>query len=166
MSLRQGLLLFLGAVASIMIFARVGLAAGQPNYSGKYSLKAPKSKHDGSSLEVAQTPESIEVTTVDQGNRTTIRYPLDGSKAECSAPQGASGTCTGHFSGKELILEWTAVALSRPDAKPTRTHRVDRWSLSKDARKLTIETHFDFPDLPAMTAGDSSPKVYVRLGNP
>lgn len=62
-----------------------GLAADNVNYSGKYSaqrLKNTPSGSTGSVLEVVQSEDSIEITRVELGKRTTSRCPFNGSEGD------------------------------------------------------------------------------------
>jgi len=156
---------FLACAAWITILANSGLAADQPNFSGKYSLKGRNMKHDRSLLEVVQTADSVEVTTTKLGKRVTSRYPLTGGPADCSSPEGTLGKCAAHFKRKELILQATFVTRLQLNGTPTRANREERWRLSDDARKLTIEIHTDLPDLAESTVG-FIPEEYVRVDNP
>jgi hypothetical protein len=83
----------------------IGLASDKANYSGKYSLAVQKSKSGSevdSALEVIQNDDNIDVTTVEQGKRTTNRCCLTGSEGDYTSPGGVPGKCKAQFKGKYL----------------------------------------------------------------
>src|SRR2546429_8891586 len=71
-----------------------GMAADKANYSGKYSLQGRKTASGNkidSTIEVIQSDDHIEITRVEQGSRTTNRYPLNGSEGAYTSPGGLAG---------------------------------------------------------------------------
>ena len=63
--------------------AKPGLAADKVSYSGKYSAERLKTTSGGetdSTLEVVQNEDSVEVTRVELGKRTTSRCPFNDSR--------------------------------------------------------------------------------------
>jgi hypothetical protein len=151
--------------------AKLGLAADAQNYTGKYSLQERKNGLviSDSDIEVVQTENDLEVTTIHGGKRTTNRYPFDGSEADYVSPGGVPGKCKGQFKGRQLILDSTVASRPQPNAPIVRQHTKQRWQLSADSKTLTIQTDVDFPDVPASVsaavAGDVSDKQkYIRLG--
>jgi hypothetical protein len=91
-----------------------GLAADDANYSGKYSLQGRKAASGGtldSSIEVVQNEDSIEITTVEKGIRTTNRYPLNGSDGEYKSP------------GLHFCM-WSALAIVRHSLQPQRLRNI------------------------------------------
>lgn len=151
---------------------KTGLAADKLNYSGKYSAERLKKSggESDSTLEVVQNDDSIEVTRVEQGKRTTSRCPLNGSEGDYTSPSGVPGKCRAQLKAKYLILESIVVARP-PAAAPVRVHTKERWQLSADAKNLTIKSDVDFPDFPsdisAAVAGSTSGMTkYTRTESP
>ncbi len=154
----------LGFAACIILISfsvndNLALPGDQPNYGGKYSLKSRHPKHDAD-VEVVQSANSVDVTTVNKGNRTTNHYPLDGSQADCSRPAAVQVKCAAHFKGNELVLEQTFV--TRQFVNATRVHREEHWHLSADKKKLRTAGHFEFLDGPP-GGGAIDPKDYTRV---
>jgi len=128
-----------------------GVAAGK-NYSGKYSLQAKKHVSDNkieSTIEVVQNQDSLEITRVDQGIRTTNRYPLNCGDGDYISSGGVRGKCKAQLKDKYLVLESVAAARPQPNALPMRVHTKERWQLSADAKTLTVKSDVDFPDAPS-----------------
>jgi hypothetical protein len=144
---------------SLCVNGNLALAGDQSNYGGKYSLKSHHPKQDAD-VEVVQTANSVDVTTVKNGNPTTNHYPLDGSQADCSRPGELQVKCAAHFKGNELVLVQTFV--TRQSVRATRVHREEHWHLSADKRKLRIAGHFEFLDIPP-SGGVIDPKDYTRV---
>jgi len=169
---------FVASVACILAVAlstHSGLAADKVNYSGNYLLEGKNTKaggETGSSLEVVQSQDSIEITRVEQGRRTRNRYPLTGSDGDYTSPGGVSGRCKAQPKGKYLVVESIVVSRPQPTGSPVRMHTKERWRLSADSKILTIEANVDFPDFPAgisnvvNDAYASGTQKYVRAGNP
>ena len=159
---------------AVIMSAIAGLAADKVNYSGKYSIQARKTasgSETGSTLEVIQNADSIEITRVEQGKRTTNRYPLNGSEGDYTSPGGVAGKCKAQLKDKYLVLESIVAARPQPNAPPMRVHTKERWQLSADSKTLTVKSDEDFPDV----AGDVSALVgaygsgtekYTRTDNP
>jgi hypothetical protein len=146
-----------------------GLAADRVNYSGKYSLQGQKmasgSKID-STLEVIQSEDSIEVTRMEQGSKTTNRYPLNGSEGDYKSPGGSPGKCKAQLKDKYLVLESVVTARPQPNGPPK-----ERWQLSSDSKTLTVKSEEDFPDAPkdvssAVGESVSGTERYTRVENP
>jgi hypothetical protein len=154
--------------------AKTGLAADKVNYSGRYSVERMKTTSGGesdSTLEVAQNEDSIEVTRVELGKRSTSHCPLNGSEGDYTSPGGVSGKCKAQLKPKYLVLESVVVGRPQPKSPPVRMHTKERWQLSADGKTLTIKSDVDFPDFPAdisaAVAGDTSgTRKYTRTGNP
>jgi hypothetical protein len=151
--------------------AKLGLAADAQSYTGKYSLQERKNGPVSSDpdIQVVQTENDLEVTTLSGGKRTINRYLLNGSEGDYVGPGGVSGKCKAQFKGKQLILESTVASRPQPNAPIVRQHTKQRWQLSADSKTLTIQTDVDFPDFPASVsaavAGDTSGKEkYIRIG--
>ena len=147
-----------------------GLAGNAPTYTGKYSPLDKKAVSGSGevTLEVVQSGNSIQVTLIQQGKRTTNRYPLDGSEGDYMTASGIHGRCKGQAKGKQLILESLVTVQPPGSARPIREHTRQRWQLSPEAKTLTIQTDVDFPDFPvdisAAVAGDTSDKEkYIRV---
>jgi hypothetical protein len=155
-------------------WANTGLAADKVNYSGKYSLQEGKTtsrSETHSTLSVVQNEDSIEITRVEQGRRTTNRYPLNGSDGDCMSPSGVSGKCKAQFKGKNLVVESVVMARPQPNAPPVRIHTKERWQLSADSKTLTIKSDVDFPDAPGdvsaiVGASVSGMQKYTRTEDP
>jgi hypothetical protein len=169
------LVAWVACIGLVMLWtASTGLAADKVNYSGKYSAERPKTTSDAetdSTLEVVQNEDSIEVTRVELGKRTTSRCPFNGSEGDYTSPGGASGKCKVQLKGKYLVLDSVVVARPQPTAPPVRMHTKERWQLSADAKTLTIKSDVDFPDFPsdisAAVAGTTSGTTkYTRTNNP
>jgi hypothetical protein len=170
-------------LSSVMLMAGVGmviagppkdgLAADKMDYSGKYSAERLKNTPLGSSdstLEVVQNEDSIEITRVELGKRTTSRCPFNGSEGEYTSPGGFSGKCKAQLKGKHLIIESVVVARPQPTSA-VRMHTKEQWQLSTDGKTLTIKLDVDFPDFPAgvtaAVAGSTSTTLkYKRTENP
>jgi len=151
-----------------------GMAGDKANYSGKYSMQAGKATPGSASvptLEVIQNQSNIEITRVEDGKRTSNKYPLDGSEGDYKSPGGVLGKCKAQWKGKYLVLE--SVVVSRPDASapPVRVHTKEQWQLSADSNTLTVKSNVDFPDFPgelSKVAGayGSGTQKYIRTANP
>ncbi|MGD1213820.1 MAG: hypothetical protein ABR861_02405 [Terriglobales bacterium] len=154
--------------------ANAGLAADKVNYSGKYSAQARKTASGSETdtiLDVVQGADSIEITRVEQGRRTTNRYPLNGSEGSYVSPGGVAGKCKGQLKDKHLVLESIVVARPQPNAPPMRMHTKERWQLSADSKTLTVKSDVDFPDVPGdisalVGAYGSGTQKYTRTENP
>jgi len=151
-----------------------GLAADRVNYSGKYSLQGQKiasgSKID-STLEVIQSEDSIEVTRMEQGSKTTNRYPLNSSEGDYKSRGGSPGKCKAQLKDKYLVLECVVTARPQPNGPPVRIHTKERWQLSSDSKTLTVKSEEDFPDAPkdvSSVLGESvsGTEKYTRVENP
>jgi len=128
-----------------------GVAAGK-NYSGKYSLQVQRhasGNNAGSTIEVVQNEDSIDVTRVEQGTRTSNRYPLNGGDGDYTSSGGVRGKCKAQLKDKYLVLESVVAATPEPNAPPMRVHTKERWQLSADAKTLTVKSDMDFPDAPS-----------------
>lgn len=126
-----------------------GASPAKANYSGKYSLQGQnKGDRTGSIIEVIQSDDSIEITTVDQDQRTTNRYPLNGSEGPYTSPSGLVGTCKAQLKDKYLVLESMVRSRPQPNTPAVRVHTKERWQLSSDSKTLTVKSDVDFPDVP------------------
>ncbi len=152
-----------------------GMAADKANYSGKYSLQGRKTASGNkidSTIEVVQSDDHIEITRVEQGSRTTNRYPLNGSEGTYTSPSGLVGKCKAQLKDKYLVLEAEVTSKPWPNAPPVRIHTKERWQLSSDAKTLTVKSDMDFPDAPrdvsSAIAGEygSGTQKYTRVENP
>jgi hypothetical protein len=147
------------------------LAADKADYSGKYSLRfgKPVSGNDADLvLDVVENEDSIEITRVEQGRKTTNRYPLNGSDGGCTSPSGISGRCKAQLKGKFLLVESVVAIRPQPTASPVRVHTKERWQLSSDSKTLTIKSYVDFPDFPAgisAAVNASGTEQYTRVEN-
>ena len=151
-----------------------GLAADRVNYSGKYSLQGRKmaagSKID-STLEVIQSEDSIEVTRMEQGSKTTNRHLLNGSEGDYKSPSGGPGKCKAQLKDKYLVLESVVTARPQPNGPPVRIHTREQWHLSSDSKTLTVKSDVDFPDAPrdvSSVVGESvsGTQKYTKIDNP
>ena len=148
-----------------------GLAADKVTYSGKYSLQGRKNTSRGEGdaiLNVVQSEDSIEITRVEQGSRTTNRYPLNGSEGDYMSSSGVSGKCKAQLKDKYLVLESVVTVRPQPNAPPMRVHTKERWQLSADSKALTIKSEVDFPDASyevssAVGADVSGTQKYTRI---
>jgi len=159
-------------VVATLWSTKTGLAADKLNYSGKYSTqtrKAASGSEMDATIEVVQNAESIEITRVEQGKRTTSRYPLNGAEGDYTSPGGVTGKCKAQLNDKYLVLE--SVVVARPNAPPMRIHTKERWQLSADSKTLTIKSSVDFPDVPGdasaiVGAYGSGTQKYTRIETP
>jgi len=158
------------ACISLLILwsAEPAIAADAPNYTGRYSLQERKNApvSGDPDIEVVQTENSVEVTIIYHGKRTTSRCPLDGSEGDYVSSGGVPGKCKARFKGSQLILESMVIGHPQPNVS-VRLHTKERWELSKDSKTLTIQTDTDFPDVPAaissVVTGDSQKQKYIRI---
>jgi len=70
------------------------MAADKAKYSGKYSLQGRKTASGNkidSTIEVIQSDDHIQIIRIEQGSRTTNRYPLNGSEGAYTSPEGLAG---------------------------------------------------------------------------
>jgi hypothetical protein len=133
---------FLLAVACFAMLSSVGQAAGQsglPNFSGKYEMKPGGGSLWGRRILVVQGTQSADVSWLSQGHPVTYHFPLDGSQLECStAPDGTDASkCSGSLQKNKLTLKMTY----------KERLRVEEWKLSKDGKKLTIESQSSTKDM-------------------
>ena len=71
-----------------------GMAADKAKYSGKYSLQGRKTASGNkidSTIEVIKSDDHIQIIRIEQGSRTTNRYPLNGSEGAYTSPGGLAG---------------------------------------------------------------------------
>jgi hypothetical protein len=161
------------AVAAVWS-AKTGLAEDKVNYSGKYSIQARKTasgSETDATLEVVQNADSIEITRVEQGKRTTNRYPLNGPEGDYTSPGGVAGKCKAQLKDRYLVLESVVAARPQPNVAPMRIHTKERWQLSTDSKTLTVKSEVDFPDAPGdvsalVGAYGSGTQKYTRTENP
>ncbi len=159
---------------AVTVSAIGGLAADKVNYSGKYSIQARKTASGSdtdATLEVVQNADSIEITRVERGKRTTNRYPLNGSEGDYTSPGGLAGKCKAQLKDKYLVLESVIAARPQPNAAPMRMHTKERWRLSADSRTLTVKSEVEFPDVPRGVSDivgeyGSGTQKYTRTENP
>ena len=124
-------------------------ATNSLNFTGKYMLQAKNAPTGGSLLEVVQNPDSIEVSVTVNRRKVTNRYPLGGEEGDYISDGGLPGKCKASLKGKQLILESVVTAHPQPQGPPMREHEKQKWQLSNDQKILTIQTDFDFPDVPS-----------------
>jgi hypothetical protein len=122
-------------------------------------------------IEVVQSDDSIEITNVDQGRRTTNRYPLNGSEGDYKSPGSVAGKCKAQLKDKYLVLESVVTSRRQPNAPPVRIHIRERWQLSSDSKTLTVKSDLDFPGAPrdvSSVVGESvsGTQKYARVENP
>jgi len=122
------------AVAGVMMLS-VGLATAQTNqseFSGKYEMKHGGGSFWGQRILVVQNAQSLDVTWLSQGHPVTYHFSLDGSQPACSpeAKGEDSNKCSGELKKNKLVLK-----IFSKDGL-----RVEDWKLSKDTKKLTIES--------------------------
>jgi hypothetical protein len=154
--------------------ANAGLAADKLNYSGKYSMQARKTASGSeadSTLDVVQNADNIEITTMEQGKRTTNRYPLNGTDGDYTSSGGVAGKCKAQLKDKFLVLESVVAVRPQPNAPPIRIHTKERWQLSANSKILTVKSEMDFPDAPrdvSTVVGEyiSGTRKYTRIENP
>jgi hypothetical protein len=152
-------------VMLFFVMASTCVAAGNPDFSGSYTMKQSKSdaqKGPARTLQVVQTSESIEVTEVADGKQTVNVYPLNGAERPYTSQDGAAGTCTAKLKGKDLILESFVAARPQPGGPSATLHTKQRWELSSDLKVLTIHSDVDSSLLPGMQVIPSWSDVYVR----
>lgn len=151
-----------------------GIAADKANYSGKYSRQERKTASGNkidSTIEVVQSADHIEITRVEQGSRTSNRYPLNGSEGAYTSPGGLAGKCKAQLKDKYLVLESEVTNKPSPNAPPVRVHTRERWQLSSDSKTLTVKSDMDFPDAPREVSSlvgqyRSGTQKYARVENP
>jgi hypothetical protein len=124
------------------MLSTVGQTAGQldlPNFSGKYEMKPGGGSLWGRRISVVQSTQSADVSWLSQGHPVTYHFPLDGSQLDClTAPDGADAIkCSGSLKKNKLTLKIT----------DKERLRVEEWKLSKDAKKLTIESQSSTKDM-------------------
>jgi hypothetical protein len=120
---------------------------------------------------VVQSDDHIEITRVEQGSRTTNRYPLNGSEEAYTSPGGLAGKCQAQLKDKYLVLESEVTSKPSPNAPPVRIHTKERWQLSSDSKTLTVKSDVDFPDAPrdvSSVVGESGSgtQKYTKVENP
>jgi hypothetical protein len=138
-------------IATLMISQRVGLAASIPTFTGRYTHPAERNRSDLDSaviLDVVQRAETIEITRVDPGGKTSNLYPLNGTEEDCISPSGLSAKCKAQLKGRSLILETVVVSDDASKERQSLVHvrTVDKWQLSGDSKTITIRSYLDFPD--------------------
>jgi hypothetical protein len=139
------------AIASLVTTAnpRVGLAANNQNFTGKYLHRGEKYRSDLDppvTLDVVQNEETITITRVDPGGKTSNLYPLNGTEEDCISPSRVSAKCKAQLKGKSLILETTVASRDQESGALVRIRTVEQWQLSGDSKTLTIKVHVEFPD--------------------
>jgi hypothetical protein len=87
------------SIATVALLAaatqRVGLAANNQNFTGKYLHPGERGRGDldpAVTLDVVQSEETIEITRVDPGGKTSNLYPLNDTEEDCISPSGLSAT--------------------------------------------------------------------------
>jgi hypothetical protein len=165
------LVAYIGCAGLALVWpTKSGLAADKVTYSGTYSSARPGKAPKGSDviLEVVQNEDSIEVTRVKLGKRTTSRCPFDGAEGDYMSPGGSPGKCKAQLKEKYLVLEAIVVTSLQPTDPPVRMHTKERWQLSPDGKSLFIESASDFPDMgPGSATKGLQPitRKYTRTGN-
>jgi hypothetical protein len=133
------------AAAGLVMCLGAGLAASQadqPNFSGKFEAKSGKQLFWGQRIQVAQSPRSVDVSWLRQGQAVTYHFPLDGSRSECSHEPDSSdpylsNKCSGELKGSKLTLKIRYI--HDRNGNPIETsHRIEEWELSKGSNTLTI----------------------------
>ena len=152
----------------------IGLAAEGVNYSGKYLAQEKKTAPGGKidpTLGVVQTEDSIEITRMEYGSKTTNKCPLNGSDGDYRSPSGVPGKCKAKLKDKYLMLEFVVTTRPQPNGPPVRIRTKERWQLSSDSKTLTIKSDVDFPDAArdvSSIVGESASgtQKYTRAENP
>jgi hypothetical protein len=135
----------------------VGYAASNLDFTGKYVHKGQKGNSDIDpevTLEVAQKNGAIEITREELGTKTTNRYTLDYSEADCLTPGDLAGKCKARLKGKSLIVEHVVLSDDHTSGVPVHIRTIEDWQLSSDSKTLTIRLYVDMPDRPS-SSGDS-----------
>ena len=140
--MRLGLRLLCAIAGFAMLSTSAGQTAGQvdlPNFSGKYEMKSGGGSLWGRRILVVQSTQSADVSWLSQGHPSTYHFPLDGSEVDClNPPDGADVIkCSGSLKKNKLTLKITY----------KERLRVEEWKLSKDAKKLTIESQSSAKDM-------------------
>jgi hypothetical protein len=161
------------SIATVALFTtatpRVGLAASNQNFTGKYLHPGEKDRSDldpAVTLDVVQSEEAVEITRVDSVGKTSNRYLLNGAEEDCISPGGVSAKCKAQLKGKSLILEIVVASRNQESGALIRIRTVEQWQLSGDSKTLTIKLHVDFPDNHSINASSEgqSPESdkYIR----
>ena len=152
-------------IAIVATSASCALAGDTADFTGKYiaepSKKAPSS---GSTLEVVQKEDAIEITLLMSEKRTVSRCPLDGSEGDYTSPGGIAGKCKARIKGRNVVVESVVVVTN------SRVRTKERWQLSQDGKTLAIKLEHDFPDAPpevsaALSDDTSMTTKYKRVEN-
>jgi hypothetical protein len=150
----------IAAVAlSTTVTPRVGLAANNQNFTGKYLHPGEKDRSDldpAVTLDVVQSDEAIEITRADPGGKTSNRYLLNGAEEDCVSPSGVSAKCKAQLKGKFLVLEVVVASRDRDSGALVRIRTVEQWQLSGDSKTLTIKLRVDFPDNHSINASSEA----------
>jgi hypothetical protein len=140
-------------IATVVLFTsaapRVGFAANDQNFTGKYLHPGEKDHSDldpAVTLDVVQSDEAVEITRVDSVGKTSNRYLLNGAEEDCISPSGVSAKCKAQLKGRFLILEIVVASRDRESGALIRIRTVEQWHLSGDSKTLTIKLRVDFPD--------------------
>ncbi|MFO1427818.1 MAG: hypothetical protein U1F11_12775 [Steroidobacteraceae bacterium] len=133
--------------ASLLALVAVPLlAAGTPDFSGKWSFNPAISTNVGMmsvmqmNLEIAQTPTSLAIkeTTSFQGQPggREIRYDLGGKTVVNEGAMGGKAETVARWDGERLVVVWTSEG-AVAGTQVTRTET--RW-LSADRRTMSVQT--------------------------
>jgi len=129
------------------------MAADKPDFSGTYTLTGSKGgfkikKGDSWTLQVDQTEAAVKVTIVQDGNRTSNQFLLNGAETIYVSPGGVKGTSKSQLKGKSLIVDTLVESHPTPDGPAVQLHTREQWALSSNSKTLTIQSQVDSPTFP------------------
>jgi hypothetical protein len=133
--------------ALLICFASLAaFAANPPDFSGRWIFNPEKSKNVGmmSDMKMTQTIKqssaSVDVTTeaTFQGNnqQSKTHYDLTGKTAANDSPMAGPSETVSKWEGDKLVTTWTSVGA----VAGSKTVRTETWSLSPDAKIMTVES--------------------------
>ena len=126
---------------SILILVALSVsAAATPNFSGHWKLNAKESKLEGMEMEEERTidhkdPElTVSLKGVVDGDEeeSTSKYRTDGKETR-NLIDGDPEFTKAHWDGDALVFDGQIIS----DTDTTELH--DRWTLSEDGKRLTVE---------------------------
>jgi hypothetical protein len=159
--------LYLAPLALFLMAPPAGVAAGNRNFSGSYTLVGSRGAFKGRggawTLDIVQTESTIEISKTVDRRKFTNKFLLSGAEGDYTTTSGQVGTGKAQFRGKTLVIDGyvTNVESTSPEMQ---IHTHEKWDLSSDSKTLSVNVHIDFPKskLEGYDAIEPWTEIYVR----
>jgi hypothetical protein len=116
-----------------------------PDFNGDYKLVSIRADHSlpnddpGETIHVVQSSETLSVTSIAAGKAQTKTYDLTGRETRETTRDGISTTHRARFEGNKLTIDSTF------QKQGVGFKSKEKWTISKDAKTLKIETDDEIP---------------------